>query len=108
MRTLLFNLWSLFIGDKSFSIILGLILLVPPIINILFFLLNILGLGCKITQFEYLSDKWYGYVCIYSSPTYNPDAGGFAGGAGCTSSLPLYSSFMGTVGAYLIKGTDNN
>lgn len=107
MKIFILNLWKIILGNKSFTRIIGLILLIPPILSVFFFLLNVFGFGCEITQFEYLSGDWSGNLTVRYAPTYNSDAGGFAGGAGYTSSLPFYLGFMGAVGAYLIKGTDN-
>lgn len=92
MKIFILNLWKIILGNKSFTRIIGLILLIPPILSVFFFLLDVFGFGCEITQFEYLSAEWIGYY----------DNGGF------TSSLPLYLGLMGAIGAYLIKGTDNN
>lgn len=106
MKSSIFKLWKIIIGDKSFTRIIGILLLIPPILSVFFFLLSVFGLDCDLIQFENLSEVWRGGYEVYYAPEYSSKAGGFAGGAGYTSSLPFYLGFMGAIGAYLIKDTD--
>ena len=77
--------------------IFGIILLIPPIIGVLFFSLNLLSndLG-KIVEMSNLSSEWTGYM-KYSSE---------GGGGGYTSAAPIYLGLMAIAGALLLKGTD--
>lgn len=79
MKMFFLKLWIIILGDKSCSRIIGLLLLLPSIISVLFVLINVFGFG-----FYSFGDLWDDY----------------------TSSFPFYLGFMGAIGAYLIKGTD--
>ena len=89
MKIFISNLWKIILGNKSFTRITGLVLLIRPILSVFFFLLNVFGSSCEITQFENLSGDWPGNLTVHFAPTYNSDTGGFAGEAGYTSSLPF-------------------
>ena len=76
--------------------VLGIILLIPPVIGVLLFLLNLMdnNIG-DIPEMKNLSREWtgtYGY--------------GNDGGGGYTSAAPIYLGLMAIAGAYLLKGTD--
>ena len=77
--------------------ILGIILLIPPIIGVILFLLNLLSndLG-DIPKMENLSDNWTGKYGYASE----------GGGGGYTSATPIYLGLMAIAGALLLKGTD--
>lgn len=76
--------------------IFGIILLIPPIIGVLLFLLNLLSNNIgDIPEMKNLSAEWtgtYGY--------------GNDGGGGYTSAAPIYLGLMAIAGAILLKGTD--
>lgn len=77
--------------------ILGIILLIPPIIGVFLFLLNLLSndIG-DIPEMRNLSAEWtgaYGYR---------------DGGGGYTSAAPIYLGLMAIAGAMLLKGTEKN
>lgn len=71
--------------------IFGIILLIPPIIGVLLFILNLLSnkMG-KIVELKNLSSEW---------------TGSYATG-GYTSAAPIYLGLMAIAGALLLKGTD--
>ncbi len=76
--------------------VLGIFLLIPPVIGVLLFLLNLMdnNIG-DIPEMSNLSSEWtgtYGY--------------GNDGGGGYTSAAPLYLGLMAIAGAFLLKGTD--
>ena len=71
--------------------IFGIILLIPPIIGVLLFILNLLSddIG-RIAELKNLSSEWTGGY----------DTGGY------TSAAPIYLGLMAIAGALLLKGTD--
>jgi len=73
--------------------IFGIILLIPPIIGVLLFILNLLSndMG-KIVELRNLSSEWTG--------NYSSEGGGY------TSAAPIYLGLMAIAGAWLLKGTD--
>ena len=75
--------------------ILGIILLIPPVIGVLLFLLNLMvsGIG-DIPEMRNLSSEWTGTYASYD------------GGGGYTSAAPIYLGLMAIAGALLLKGTD--
>jgi len=79
--------------------IFGIILLIPPTIGVILFLLNLLSNDPgNIPEMNNLSYNWtgrYGYA---------RDSGG--GGGGYTSAAPIYLGLMAIAGALLLKGTD--
>lgn len=79
---------------------IGILFLIPPIIGVLLFILNLMDAGFSIEGFP---DEWN---CIYSSNFgYNGDSGGaWAYGYAATPAIPLYLGLMAIAGAYLIKG----
>lgn len=78
--------------------VLGSILLIPPVIGVLLFLLNLMDSNIgDIPEMKNLSQEWtgtYGY--------------GNDGGGGYTSAAPIYLGLMAIAGAYLLKGTEEN
>jgi len=72
--------------------VIGIILLIPPIIGVLLFLLSLFikDVG-DIPELENLSSEWTG--------TYGNDGG-------YTSAAPIYLGLMAIAGAFLLKGTD--
>ena len=77
--------------------ILGIILLIPPIIGVILFLLNLFSNDPgNIPEMSNLSFKWTGRM-DYSSE---------GGGGGYTSAAPIYLGLMAIAGALLLKGTD--
>ena len=77
--------------------IFGIILLIPGIISVLLFLLNLVSndMG-NIVEMRNLSSDWTG--------TYGHADN--SGGGGYTSAAPIYLGLMAIAGALLIKGTD--
>lgn len=70
--------------------IFGIILLIPPIIGVLLFLLNLFS--DDLGKMSNLSHAWTG------------DWG--SSGGGYTSAAPIYLGLMAIAGALLLKGTD--
>ncbi len=71
--------------------IFGIILLIPPLIGVILFLLNLLSNDPgDIPMMRNLSSKWTG--SYYSG--------------GYTSAAPIYLGLMAIAGAILLKGTD--
>jgi len=71
--------------------IFGIILLIPPLIGVILFVLNLLTNDPgNIPELRNLSSKWTG----------NYDSGGY------TSAVPIYLGLMAIAGALLLKGTD--
>ncbi|WP_299436515.1 hypothetical protein [uncultured Maribacter sp.] len=81
----------------NFEKIIGIILLIPPILSVILFLLNLFvkNIG-DIPEMSNLSSEWTG--------SYGYDTGG----GGYSSSIPFYFGLMAIAGAYLIKGTSKN
>lgn len=77
--------------------IFGIILLIPPIIGVLLFTLNLLSndLG-EIVNMSNLSAEWTGSIGYAND----------SGGGGYTSSAPIYLGLMAIAGAMLLKGTE--
>lgn len=77
--------------------IFGIILLIPPIIGVILFLLNLVSddIG-NIPELSNLSSNWTGRI-RYDT-----------GGGGYTSAAPIYLGLMAIAGAILLKGTDKN
>jgi hypothetical protein len=72
--------------------VLGIILLIPPVIGVLLFLLNLMDQNIgDIPEMKNLSSEWTG----------DADRGG-----GYTSAAPIYLGLMAIAGAFLLKGTD--
>lgn len=90
---------------------IGIFFLTPPIIGVLFFILNLMDARLG---FESFPDSWN---CIYGSD-YGSDtdfsawgencaygyAYGWAYGYAATPAIPLYLGLMAIAGSYLIKG----
>lgn len=74
--------------------IFGIILLIPPIIGVILFLLNLVSddVG-NIPELSNLSSDWTGRI-------------GYDTGGGYTSAAPIYLGLMAIAGAILLKGTD--
>lgn len=81
--------------DIRLERIFGIILLIPPILGVFIFLLNLFtqDLG----KMSNLSTHWTG----------NMDYSSQGGGGGYTSAAPIYLGLMAIAGAMLLKGTDN-
>lgn len=74
--------------------VLGIVLLIPPVIGVLLFLINLFfDRPGDIPELENLSREWTG--------TYG-DNGGY------TSAAPIYLGLMAIAGAILLKGTDRS
>ena len=73
--------------------IVGAILLIPPILGVLFFVLGLFStdLG-NVIELRNLSRHWSG--------NYSYEGGGY------TSAIPIYLGLMAIAGALLLKGTD--
>ena len=72
--------------------IFGIILLIPPIIGVILFLLNLVSNDPgNIPELRNLSNNW---------------TGDYDSGGGYTSSAPIYLGLMAIAGALLLKGTD--
>lgn len=77
--------------------IFGIILLVPPTIGVILFLLNLFSNDPgNIPEMSNLSSKWTGRM----------DYSNEGGGGGYTSAAPIYLGLMAIAGALLLKGTD--
>ncbi len=73
--------------------IIGIILLIPPTIGVILFLINLISNDPgDIPELRNLSNNWTG--------DYDSDGGGY------TSSAPIYLGLMAIAGALLLKGTD--
>lgn len=77
------------IKAKKIQCILGIFFLIPPILGVIAFVLNLLGSDGDFAKMRNLSFHW---VCDYSSD-----------GGGGMSAAPIYLGMMAMVGAYLIK-----
>ena len=78
--------------------IFGIILLIPPILCVLLFLLNLfIKNPGSVSELTNLSGMWTGNV------NYDAQTGG---GGGFTSAAPIYLGLMAIAGALLLKGTD--
>ena len=83
--------------------IFGIILLIPPTIGAILFLLNLLSENAgTIPKMSNLSSDWTGRTDI----AYSQEVGGGGGGGGYTSAAPIYLGLMSIAGALLLKGTD--
>ena len=71
---------------------LGILFLIPPIIGVVFFILNLFDAGLG---FEGFPDSWN---CIYDYRL--GDAMSYA----ATPAIPIYLGLMAIAGAYLVKG----
>ncbi len=77
--------------------IFGIILLIPPTIGVILFLLNLLSNNPgNIPEMNNLSSEWTGNYGYASD----------SGGGGYTSAAPIYLGLMAIAGALLLKGTD--
>ena len=89
---------------------IGILFLIPPIIGVIFFILNLMDAQLG---FESFPDSWN---CISASDYgYDTDSGswgegaygyayGWAYGYAATPAIPLYMGLMAIAGAYLLKG----
>lgn len=71
--------------------VFGIILLIPPILSVLLFVLCLFDVDSEIVKLRNLSDDW---------------SGGYTDGGGYTSAAPIYFGLMAIAGAVLLKGTD--
>ena len=71
---------------------LGILFLIPPIIGVVFFILNLFDAGLG---FEGFPDSWN---CIYDYRL------GDAMSCAATPAIPIYLGLMAIAGAYLVKG----
>lgn len=71
--------------------IVGIVLLIPPIISVLFFFLANVGVDWRFVQMTNLSGQWTARYGFYE------------GGGGGMSAAPIYLGLMALAGAYLIK-----
>lgn len=71
--------------------IIGFILLVPHLLGVLFFVINVFGSSWEVAKLYHLSSEWTG--------SYRE--------GGYMSAAPVYLGLMAIAGAYLIKGTSN-
>lgn len=74
---------------------IGFLFLIPPIIGVLFFVLNILGADIN---FYNILESWN---CMYK---YEWDFGSDSIVYSPTPAIPIYLGLMAIAGAYLIKG----
>lgn len=75
----------------------GIILLIPPTIGVILFLLNLISNDAgDIPEMRNLSIYWTGNYGYASE----------SGGGGYTSAAPIYLGLMAIAGAILLKGTD--
>jgi hypothetical protein len=82
----------------SLETIVGIVLLIPPIIGVFLFLINLLVLDSgKISEMGNLSNQWTGDYGF---------AGEGGGGGGYTSAAPIYLGLMAIAGAILLKNGD--
>lgn len=81
--------------------VIGIILLIPPLLGVFLFLLNLFfGNIDDIVTMSNLSQRWSGRM----EWAYTGNAGA---GAGYTSSTPIYLGLMAIAGAVLLKGSGN-
>lgn len=74
---------------------IGYILLFPPILSVLLFIINLIVKDSgSIIKMSNLSSNWSGWAAYDT------------GGAGFTSSTPIYFGLMAIIGAYLIKDSN--
>jgi len=75
--------------NKSIKLekIIGIILLIPPLLGVIFFILSIFGASGDIPNLRTLSFDWTG------------------AGDGYSSTAPIYLGLMAIAGALLLKGT---
>lgn len=85
------NYQNHFIKGKVIEGIIGLILLLPPIIGVILFILGVSDIDDgEVVKLSHLSSNW--------SMGYDVDGGG-----GAMSATPIYLALMAMAGAYLIK-----
>ena len=84
------NFWSLNCEAK-----IGILLLIPPIIGVIMFVLNLFDAGLGFQSFP---QSWN---CVYDYETGWPSK---ANGCAATPATPFYLGLMAIAGAYLIKG----
>lgn len=89
--------------DFNLQKTLGLILLAPPLLSVLFFFIsvlfsyNVLPSGIRhIVRLDNLSSSWSGGI----------DYARDSGGGGYTSAAPIYLGLMAIAGALLLKDSD--
>lgn len=86
--------------------ILGYILLAPPLISVLFFLISVFSEydsdKNQVVQLGNLSPNWTGKIRI----DYDTDRGG-GGGGGYMSAAPIYLGLMAIAGALLVSKNSN-
>lgn len=74
--------------------VLGIILLIPPLLGVIMFVLNIVSKD--LGKMSNLSHEWTG----------DWNSSGDGGGGGYTSAAPIFLGLMAIAGALLLKGTD--
>lgn len=92
---------------NSVEKILGYIILTPPLISVIFFLLSVF---CKyergsneVVQLGNLSPNWTGKI----SYAYDEERGG-GGGGGYMSAAPIYLGLLAIAGAILVSKSSKN
>lgn len=79
--------------------IIGIVFLIPPIIGVISFVLNLLSINPGIVpEMKNLSSVWTG---IYQGNLVHSPSGAV------TSAVPIYLGLMAIAGSLLLKGTDN-
>lgn len=76
---------------KIFEAMIGLVLLVPPLLGAIFFVISVFGGDGEVPQLGYLRSPW---IADFSNE-----------GGGGMSAAPIYLGLMAIAGAYLIKDT---
>ena len=76
------------IWGKIIEAIIGLFLLIPPILGVIFFVISVFGGEGKVPELRELSSDW---------------TGSYGNSGGYTSAAPIYLGLMAIAGAYLIK-----
>jgi len=101
IKNWLFNLAKRF-WQLNWEAKIGILFLIPPIIGVIFFILNLMDAHLG---FESFPESWN---CISG---YDSDSGswgegsyGWAYGYAATPAIPLYMGLMAIAGAYLLKG----
>ena len=74
-------------NEINISTVVGYILLTPPILGVLLFILTLIGDGAYFSSFS-IGSFW---------------SGSYSAGGGFSSTIPIYLGLMAIAGAYLIK-----
>ena len=79
---------------KRLQAFIGLLLLIPPVLGVIFFIISVFGGGGRVTQLENLQPHWLADWSFSDG-----------GGGGGMSAAPIYLGLMALAGSYLLKDT---